>query len=248
MSHLSIIKSPEKFRESFLSCQPNSQIDSEFGSVIRVLLFFVWRGSFNAGTSILQAKVQPDLGFLCLSTYKIFLPIIQLIRLGYFGDSGILLRTSMEQIAITGYLNKNRELLQKYRDGKSHFQKDAMKWAKSYAPQNWMHLHTYLSNVAHSRPEGVASHIFERNEIGEAFRYILPSSKKPSDLTEVFLGLTFYALAALDPIASEILECEEFKEVIKNCGSIKGLNVSDWQDFRIFLQMMVEKYGYDETN
>jgi hypothetical protein len=247
MSYLSIIKSPQKFRESFLSCEPNSQIDTEFGAVIRVLLFFVWRGSFNAGTSILQAKVQPDLGFLCLSTYKIFLPIIQLIRLGYVGDSGILLRTSMEQIAIIGYLNKNRDLIQKYRDGKSNFQKDAMKWAKSHAPKNWMHLHSYLSNIAHSRPEGVASHIFERNEIGEAFRYILPSSKKPSDITEVFLGLTFYALIALDPIASEILECEDLKEVMKNCNSIKGMNQSDWQEFYNFLQILVVKYGYAQT-
>jgi hypothetical protein len=157
MSHLSIVKNPLEFRETFLASINVARADESYIGIIRIFLYYIWRGAFKATTEILQGRAQPELSLICLSCYKAVLPIIQLIRLGYAGDALMLHRALMERIAILDYLNDNPELIQKYKNGKADLNKDAMPWAKKHAPQNWMRLYGYLSNVAHSKKEGVSA-------------------------------------------------------------------------------------------
>lgn len=74
----------------------------------------------------MKGEGNTDLNLLCLSTYKAFLPILQLIRMGYASDAFVLMRTLMERIAILGYLSENPDLIDEFKKGKSHFQKKAM--------------------------------------------------------------------------------------------------------------------------
>ncbi len=242
-SHLSIVKNPLKFRATFLNSVNIGPSDESYISIIHIFLYYVWRGAYKATTEILQGRAQPELSLICLSCYKAFLPIIQLIRLGYSGDALILLRALMERIAILDYLNENPELIQKYKNGKTDLNKDAMPWAKKHAPHNWMHLYSYLSNIAHSKREGIASHIFEENAIGEAFLYMLPHTKENEGMTEESLALICYAIGAIDPIAAKVLKLSEFHFFPVDVSISEYATKKDLLNFQRFLSEMISKYG-----
>lgn len=76
MPNLGIVTNPKIFQAAFLDQRPNKDLDEEYGSLIRVLLYYVWRGAFTSRAAVIDRQVQDSLGLLCLSTYKAFLPII----------------------------------------------------------------------------------------------------------------------------------------------------------------------------
>ncbi len=237
------MKNPLKFRESLLNSIPTTRVDESYKGVINVLIYFVWRGAFTTTGEIIQARAHPDLGLICLSCYKAFLPIIQLTRLGYPGDVLVLMRALMERIAILDYLHAYPDLVQNYKNGKGNLNKQAMPWAKNHAPQNWMHLYSYMTSVAHSKREGVASHIFDENEIGEAFLYMLPHSKINQGMTEELLSLICYAIGALDPIAGKVLNLDNFQIFPLDSSLNKYIDSKDQKYFQNFLMRFVAKYS-----
>lgn len=243
MSHLSVVKNPIKFREAFLISVTESSIDKRYIGVIRTLLYYVWRGAFNATGEIIQGRGQPELSLICLSTYKAFLPIIQVLRLGYSGDALVLLRALMERIAILGYLNENQNLIKKYNEGKTNLNKDAMPWAKTYGPDHWMLLYGYLSNIVHSRNVGVASHIFEENPIGDAFLNMLPHSKPNKGSADFVLLMIWYAIGAIDPITQKVLHLDEFQVFPNDTTVEKYVSKDDLLIYKKFLAEMTVKYG-----
>lgn len=247
MSHLSIVKNPIKFREAFLLSVKDSSIDKKYLEVIHVFLYYVWRGAFGATGEILQGRGQPDLNLICLSVYKAFLPIIQVLRLGYSGDALVLLRALMERIAILGYLNENQNLIRKYNEGKTNLNKEAMPWAKKYAPEHWMLLYGYLSNIAHSRKEGTASHIFEENPIGNAFLYMLPHSKPNKGSADLVLLMIWYAIGAIDPITLKVLHLDEFQAFPNDATVEKYVSKNDLLTYKKFLAEMTVKYGATQS-
>jgi hypothetical protein len=243
VDHRQIVTNPNHFRKAVLDQTSSSHIDKLYAGTLRVLLYLVWKGAFNSRAALVENQVDIDLGILCLSTYKAFIPIIQMIRLGYPSDAIILLRALMERIALLGYLNADRTLIPKYVEGDNHIRKDAMAWAKSNSLQNWMYLYSYLSNVAHSKPEGSAGHLFEDNDIGRAFREDLSeSSKDGPKLTDELLGLVCYALLAADPIAVEILATRKFTAFAEDKKILMFINTADLKDFRDFLLRFIDKY------
>src|SRR5574341_573277 len=243
MSHLSIVKNPIEFRETFLASVKGSYTDKKHIEIIRVLLYYVWRGAFRATGEILQGRGQPELNLICLSIYKAILPVIQLLRLGYSGDALTLLRALMERIAILGYLNENPNLIRKFKSGKADLNKEAMQWDKKHAPKNWMRLYGYLSNIAHSKKEGTASHVFEENAIGEAFLYMLPHSKPNEGMADLVLLMICYTLGAIDPITLKVLNLNDFQAFPNDESIDKYVSKSDLLRLKNFLSQMIIKYG-----
>jgi hypothetical protein len=103
------IRSDSKtFRESFLSEISLTSVDNNYGAIIRVLLYYVWRGCKVSREAGVTGNANPQAALLTLSGYEEMLAIIQLIRLGYQADAITLSRSLMERIAIIGYLGENR--------------------------------------------------------------------------------------------------------------------------------------------
>src|SRR5574342_279333 len=100
MSHLSIIKNPRNFRETFFTDVQDHPVYESHKGIIEVLLYYIWRGLYNLITRVIKGEGQPDLVLICISTYKAFLPLIHLIRMGYTGDAFTLMRSLMERIAL----------------------------------------------------------------------------------------------------------------------------------------------------
>jgi hypothetical protein len=233
MSNLSIVKSPRNFRDAFLDSSPGDQLTKEQKGTVNVLLYYVWRGLYNSVTRVIKGEGKPDLVLICITTYKSFLPLIQLIRLGYTGDVFSLMRSQMERIALMGYLNENQDLLGKYKEGKLKLPDEATKWVRLYS---------LLSNIAHQRQEGIGGSIFDENKIGDAIRYMLPSSKPKRSLINEALTLVLFGIMATDPIAASILSSQDFPQY-KNDGKIKeSVDAEDLMSFTYFLQSFVEKY------
>lgn len=243
MSDLEIVSNPLRFRDAFLSQVPLSRVDDDYQSQIRILLYYVWRGANASRTSLLQNKVQSDLGFLSLSIYQAFLPVLQTIRLGYPTDAFILLRALLERIALLGYLHNNRDLLPKYVEGKTTLQDKAMSWAKQHAPENWMRLYSELSKIAHSRIQGVAGHLLGNNPISVSFRSTLHHpSPEGSVLIDELLAGTFYSLIAADTFATEILDRKGFTVFPKDARITLYVSPEDLQMLQAFLKRLIDKY------
>jgi hypothetical protein len=102
------------FRDSFLSETSPTRIDRDYGAVLRVVLFYLWRGCSLSRTAGQTVKTDPSAALISLSAYEATLGIIQLIRIGYHADAIVLGRALMERIAIVGYLSENRTLLPRY--------------------------------------------------------------------------------------------------------------------------------------
>lgn len=242
MSNLSIVKNPKNFRDAFLDLSSGSQLTKEQIGTINVLLYYVWRGLYNSVTRVIKSEGKPDLVLICIATYKSFLPLIQLIRLGYTGDLFSLMRSQMERIALMGYLNENQNLLGKYKEGKLKLPDEAIKWAKDNSLPNWVRLYSLLSNIAHQRQEGIGGSIFDENKIGDAIRYMLPSSKPKPSLTNEALTLVLFGVIATDPIAASILSSQDFPQHQNDEKIKESVDTEDLMNFTYFLQNFVAKY------
>jgi len=243
MSDYSLVTNPLEFRRTLLAQVNHSRVDREYAPVLRVLLYYIWRGAFESRSAVVGGHVLGDLGLLSLSVYKAFLPIVQMVRLGYPGDTLVLLRALMERIALLGYLHNNRQYIAEYVASKGNLQKKAMAWAKQQPLENWMRLYGVLSNVAHSRLEGPAAHLLAENAIGEAFRLDLtPTPESGADMTAELLAFVVYALLAVEPIASEIMEYRSLAVFPSDTDSLLYLRREDLVDLRDFLQRFCDKH------
>jgi hypothetical protein len=242
MSHLSIVKKPENFTNAFFTDVQNRSLDESHKGVISVFLYYIWRGLFNSTTKLIKGGTNPDLVLTCISTYKAFLPLIHLIRMGYTGDALILLRSLMERIALLGYLNEHPNLLGKYKEGKLKLPTEALNWAKESNSPNWMRLYSQLTNLAHQEQAGLAGSIFDENSIGDAIRYMLPSSKHPPSLTDETLAILWFGITATDSIAENVLSVKDFSAYSKDGDIKKHVSKDDLQNFEIFLAKIIVKH------
>lgn len=243
MSRYSLVTNPLEFRNAFLAQVTDSIVDKQIEPVLRVLLYYIWRGAFESRAAVVNKHVQGDLGLLCLSAYKAFLPVLQMLRLGYWCDAMILLRALMERIALVGYLHKNRQYIPQYAAGKGGLQKKAMIWAKQQSLENWMVLYSLLSNVTHSRLEGPAGHLLDQTSIGAAFRLDLTSSPEGgADMTDDLCAGIVYALLALDPILVEIIDYKSLAIFPIDPDVLIYLSKDDLVSFQDFLQKYQDEY------
>jgi hypothetical protein len=242
MSHLSIVKNPKNFREAFFTEVQNHPVNASHKGVIAVLLYYIWRGLFNSVTTVIKGEGKPDLVLTCISTYKAFLPLIHLIRMGYTGDTFTLMRSLMERIALLGYLNENQSLIGKYKEGKLKLPDVALKWAKEKSLPNWVQLYSLLTNIAHQRKEGVAGSIFDENSIGDAIRYMLPSSKPTPSAKDEALELLWFGIMATDPIAEVVLSSKNFPKYPNDEELKKFVEKDDLLNFEIFIRNLGNKY------
>ena len=244
MSDYSLVTNPLNFSSAVLGQVSDSPVDRESAPVLCVLLYYFWRGAFESRAAVVTEQVEANLGLLSLSVYQAFLPIVQMIRLGYPADTLVLLRALMERIALLGYLHNNRQLVAKYVAGVKSLEKEAMRWAKEQPLQNWMRLYGLLSNVAHSRMVGPAGHLLAENPIGEAFRSDLtPKPADGADMTAELLAGVAYALAAADPIACEIIDYKSLDPFPSDKDSLAYLSKEDVLEFGGFLQRFYDKYS-----
>jgi hypothetical protein len=242
MSHLSIVKNPKNFRDAFFTEVQDRPVNTSHEGIINILLYYIWRGLYNSITRVIKGEGKPDLVLICISIYKAFLPLIHLIRMGYTSDAFTLMRSLMERIALLGYLNENQSWIGKYKEGKLKLPDEAMKWAKEKNLPNWMKLYSHLSNLAHQRQESVAGSIFDENSIGEAVRYMLPSSKPTPSLTDETLALLWFGIMATDPIAEVVLSSQDFPKYPDDEKLKKFIEKADLQNFEAFLHNFVNKY------
>lgn len=102
------------FRHSFLSEASPTRIDRVYGAVLRVILFYLWRGCSLSRIAGITGKTDPSAALISLSAYEATLGVVQLTRMGYHADAIVLARALMERIAIVGYLGENRTLMPRY--------------------------------------------------------------------------------------------------------------------------------------
>lgn len=105
-----------------------------------------------------------------------------------------------------------------------------------------MKLHSFLTNIAHSKLAGAAGHIFDENMIGESFRYLLPSSKNPKSLTDEVLALVWYAVMAVNPFAEKVLLSNEFNLYPNDKIINRHVEKSDLSSFESFMNLFASKY------
>lgn len=230
------------FQESFLSEASPSRVDKDYGVVLRVILFYLWRGCSLSRTAGLKGKTEPIAALLSLSAYESILGFLQLLRMGYHMDAIVLARAVMERIAIVGYLSENRELIPRYHSGALSPYKDAIKWAKKKPISNWMLLYSAFSDVTHSRIVGPAGHLYNRTDISNAFRDSERPQSKDPDMTEELLSLVIYSLIALDPLALALIEDKVAQPFPNPTALLLTLNLDDFQEFTTFLQQFVTRY------
>ncbi len=240
----SLVTDPIEFAREVLAQTRHCPLDAQYGSVLRVLLYYVWRGAFESRAALVTDQVEAHIGLLGLSVYKAFVPIVQMIRLGYPADTLVLLRALMERIALLGYLHENRHLVANYASGKPGLQKQAMRWAKEQQLENWMMVYGLLSKVAHSGIEGSAGHLLEENPIGDAFRLDLtPSPERGAAMSSELLAGIVYALAAVDPILCQIIQYKSLSAFPSDTDASTYLRRSDLVEFQDFLQRFRDKHA-----
>lgn len=231
------------FLEEFLAQALSTDIDNSHGTVIQIVLYYIWRGIVETRKGILQGQAGADLALLCLATYKSFLPIIQNIRLGYPSDSAILLRGLMERVALLGYLYNNPDQIPKWKSYRSDFHTKAMRWAKENSLENWMKLYSILSEVAHAQLHGEAGYIFDNNKIGKAIRQSMyPTGREPEPITDILLAMTIYGLVATDPYISLIFGNKMYSTFPNDINYNSQFTIDDLAEFRNYLQRIVDTY------
>ncbi len=222
MANLSIVTNPTEFFEQVVLDTPNSELPEIYEPVIRYFSYYIWRGAFEARRKYLQSRVQSDLGLLCLATYKGFIPIVHLVRLGYPGDALTLLRTTIERIALLGYLVQNTNEIEKYNRGKTLYKK-ANKWAKNEwnkdeTTNQWGYLYGSMSKLAHSNIEATAGHVVaDNNAIGKAFRmYMQPGEDKNIDFCEPPLIGLLFGIRTADLFAKKLFDDQKFDLILED--------------------------------
>jgi hypothetical protein len=237
-----VVSDPIIFRNATVNQISSSEFDYSHEPFLKVVLYFVWLGITQSRRVILQKNIESNLGFLCLATFKSFLPIIQNIRLGYSAAVISLLRAQMEQVALLGFLNSNPGFIPKYIAGVD-LTKQAMFWAKKNTVKNWMVIYGNFSKVAHPMLESTATQIFDDNEIGVALQksmqFVLDDKKSLSD---EIIAAVIYTLTTLDTFIDQIIGrklIDPQKSVIDFSNII---TVNDLQEFQTFLIRFIEKH------
>ena len=239
-----LLTDPIAFRKSFLAEATSTKVDNEYGAVLNVLLYYLWRGCALSREAGLTGKTDPKASLIAQSAYEATLAVIQLLRVGYEADAATLLRALMERIAIVGYLGENRHLIARYFKGELSAYKEPLSWAKKKSLPNWMILHSALSGVVHSNVVGPAGHINNRTIIGNTFR--LATKKYPSDAKgsiDEILSLTVYSLYALDTLALELIQNNSVKPFSHDPDIAQNLGAEDAKKFIDFLQKLIDRYG-----
>ena len=232
------------FRDSFLSEASPTSVDSGYGAVLRVLLFYLWRWCSLSREAGITGAADPKASLISLSAYEATLGVVQLLRIQYQADAITLARALMERIAIVGFLGENRALIPRYFAGSLSLYKQALAWAKKKPLTNWMMLYSSLTDVTHSNIEGPAGHVHNRTAIGNAFRET-PSRDpaKSTDMADELLGLVVYSLIALDPLALALIQDTRSQPFPNDGGLIQSVGLDDAKRFRDFLQVLIGRYS-----
>jgi len=239
----SILSDVIVFREAFLSEGSPTIVDRDYGPVLRIILFYLWRGCSLSRTAGMTGRADANASLLSLSAYEATLGVLQLIRIGYHADAIVLARALMERIAVLGYLGEHRDRIARYWEGRWAPYKEALAWAKTKSLPNWMNLYSTLSGVAHSAMVGPAGHINNRTEIGNSFRRTKDQdSANDIGVAEELLGLVVYALAALDPLAFRLIQETGTQPFGVDVVFAAVIGVNDTKMFREFLQRLINRY------
>jgi len=231
------------FRDSFLSEASPTRVDKGYGAVLRVILFYLWRGCSLSRIAGITGKAEPSAALISLSSYEAILGVVQFIRMGYHADAIVLGRALLERIAIVGYLGENRALIPRYFAGKLTPYKEALAWAKKKSQPNWMILYSICSDVVHSRIVGPAGHINNQTDIGKAFREVrVGDPADDPDLTEELLGIALYSLIALDPLAFKLIQDNDSQPFPTDLDSAQKIGLKDLGEFLDFLQGFIKRY------
>lgn len=234
---------PLLFREAFLAEVPPTSLDAEHGAVLRVILYYLWRGCATSLDAGLNGKTDPRASLIAQSSYESMFAIIQLLRVGYYVDAATLLRSQMERIAIVGYLAEKRDLIPRYFNGKVRLNKAALDWAKKMSLPNWMFLWGALSGIAHSSEVAAAGHINSRTKVAQAFNFKTNDKVGNQEgWVEEFLGLIVYALLALDPLALKLIQNSSLTPFSSDSNLATEVGREDGMAFTKFLQVLVERY------
>lgn len=130
--------------------------------------------------------------------------------------------------------------------GNHNVQKKAMAWSKKNEPPNWMKLYGLMSNIAHSRLEGVAGNlVVDDNPIGDAFRQYLQSSEETVqsliiEKNEAIFLCLINALSATDKIGATMFGNKNFPIFPTDPEYVCYFKTSDLEDFDDFLRKHVE--------
>ena len=244
-----ILSNPIAFQHSFLFEASSTRFDKKYGALLRVILYYLWRGCSLSRTSGITGKADPNASLISLSAYEAVLGVIQLTRLGYQADAIILMRALMERIAIIGFLGENRSLIPRYWAGKWTPYIEALAWAKKKPLQNWINLYSTLSGVVHSRIVGPAGHINNRTNIGNVFRETTNlNSVNDTGMPEELLGLVFYSLVALDPLALILIQDDSTQPFPTDPSFVLYLGINDVKEYRDFLQRIISRYKKSPAN
>jgi hypothetical protein len=231
------------FRDSFLSEISPTKTDQNYDAVLRVVLYYIWRGCSISRTAGISGKSDPNATLISLSTYEAILGVIQLTRIGYHADAFVVGRALLERIAIVGYLGENRSLIPRYFAGGFTPYKEALAWAKKKPLENWMFIYGIFSGITHSRIVGPAGHINNRTPIGNAFREIRAGdTTNDTDMTDVLLGFALYSLIALDPLAFNLIEDKHTHPFPKDPDLIRNVGINDVLKMQDFLQEYIKRY------
>jgi len=241
MSNFDIIHNPLHFRILFYNQVRKGVIDIYYEPIIEVILYFVWAGITISRSILIEKKKNSDLYFLCLATYKSFLPIIQNIRIGNIAAAYVLMRTHMEQIALLGFLHENEELVHRYVKGED-LKRRALEWAKKNTVVNWASFYGNYSKIVHSKLENTAICVMDESEIGIILQESLPYLKVEKDkLTDELLAGIIYSLMALDTFNESIIGRKLINAniVTESGGSITSNHLKILQDF---VSRFIDKY------
>ena len=234
---------PVFFREAFLAEVSPTSLDIENGAVLRVILYYLWRGCATSLDAGLSGKTDPQASLIAQSSYESMFAIIQLLRAGYYVDAATLLRSQMERIAIVGYIAEKRELISRYFNGEVRLNKAALDWAKKKSLPNWMLLWGLLSGIAHSSEVAAAGHINSRTKVAQAFNFKTEHKVMNQEHgVEEFLGLTVYALLALDPLALKLIQNSTITPFSNASDLVTVVGSEDAIAFTKFLQVLVKRY------
>jgi hypothetical protein len=220
--------------------QISSDIDNSYKAILRVLFYYIWRGICKSWIELLSLKIETNLAFSCVATYKSFIPIIQNIRLGYISDALILTRSLMERIALIGYLNAFPSQIPKYIANNESLNKKAMPWAISHFPEHFKTPYNILSNIVHARKGGSALYLIENITDPEAYRSIY-SNQRNKALTDQAMLLIWREIIVIDFFFSQICGNPTEDNISQDKMIMNYISLEDLNEFRKFLTILVDK-------
>lgn len=242
MPNLDIINNPTHFRTLFYNQVQRGVINPSYTPIINIILYLVWVGITKTLNNLPGINLNQGLYFLCLATYKSFLPIIQNIRIGYIAAALILMRSHIEQIALLGYLQENTELIPRYIKGED-LKRGALKWAKENTVANWMTFYSNYSKVVHAKLENTATSVMDESEIGVLIQKSLPNFPVDADkLTDELLAGVIYSLIALDCFNENLIGLKLFSPKIFLINPSSAITPKDLKTLQDFITHFIEKH------